>query len=460
VRLEAPASLGPLVSAVAAIRLELKCLGGVTVQALKLDRLRFFLSGEDQLVFPLYELLRNNTREVHLVGPQGAHPSRPTVLSSRCLREVGFGPDEDVLPYTNRSLPGYRLLEEYFTFPKKFLFLDLCELERAAEVGATDRWEVVFLLDRVPGFTQALTPDTFRLGCTPIVNLFEQVAEPVRLSHTQTEYRIIPDLRRQETTEVYSVDAVTSTAGDGQEPAEFQPFYSVRHGTAASQEAYWYATRRPSQKKLDPGTEVHLSLVDGNFNPKRPATETLTVRTTCTNRDLAGKLPFGGDRGVFQLEGAAPLSRIRALTKPTETVRPPLRNGVQWRLISHLSLNHLSIVNGGPEALREILTLYDFSNSAVVRQQIEGIARVTSRQVVARPAAIPGNTFCRGLEVTVEFDEDKYVGSGVFLFASVLERFFGLYCSLNSFVQLIAKTRQREEPLRRWPPRAGDQVLL
>jgi type VI secretion system protein ImpG len=230
------------------------------------------------------------------------------------------------------------------------------------------------------------------------------------------------------------------------------------------QQAFWYASRRPSQRKDDAGTEVYLSLVSLTFEPTLPAADTLNVYITCSNRDLPGKLPFGGgegkDRQDFQLEGAAPLSHIRCLTKPTQTLRSPQRRGAQWRLISHLSLNYLSICEGGREALQEILKLYDFSDSAVVRQHIAGITHVTSRRVIGRPASMPWNGFCRGLEVTVEFDEEKYVGSGLFLFAAVLERFFGLYTSLNSFTQMIARTQQHEEPLKRWPPRAGEQILL
>jgi type VI secretion system protein ImpG len=138
----------------------------------------------------------------------------------------------------------------------------------------------------------------------------------------------------------------------------------------------------------------------------------------------------------------------------------PLGREAQWRLVSHLSLNYLSIVEGGKEALQEILKLYDFADSATVRQQIAGIVDVRSRRVVNRPASVGWEGFCRGMEVTIELDEEKFVGSGVFLFASVLERFLGLYASLNSFIQMIAITRQREERLKRWPPRAGEQILL
>jgi type VI secretion system protein ImpG len=204
---------------------------------------------------------------------------------------------------------------------------------------------------------------------------------------------------------------------------------------------------------------VYLSLVDLNFQPRLPAVETLTVHTICTNRDLPGKLPFGGGSGELQMEGASP-ARIYCLTKPTDTLRPTRRRGAQWRLISNLALNYLSLCEGGKEALQEILQLYNFADTAAIRQQIIGITNVTSRRVVGRPASMPWNGVCRGLEVTIEFDEDNFVGSGVFLFASVLEKFLGLYVSLNSFTQLVATTLQREEPVKRWAPRAGEQILL
>jgi type VI secretion system protein ImpG len=446
---------------VAVIRLQLRCQGGVTFAGLDLERLRFFLQGESQLMYGLYELLFNNTCQVQLRSTEKTNEQKPIMLSPSCLRTVGFSPDEGMLPYTPRSFVGYRLLQEYFAFPEKFLFFDVCELDRAARSGFGAGMELVIGLNRVPRLEQAITAGTFRLGCTPIVNLFEQITEPIRLNQAQTEYRVIPDVRRQTAMEVHTIDAVISSASHQQEPLPVLPFYSFKHAAEHERsQAFWHATRRPSQKKGDEGTEVYLSLVDFNFQPTLPAADTLTIHATCTNRDLPSRLPFGGERGDFELDRAAPLSRIRCLRKPTETARPPLRRGAQWRLISHLSLNYLSICEGGREALQEILKLYDSADSAVIRQQIAGITEVSSRRVVGRPGSMPWNGFCRGTEVTIQFDEEKYVGSGVFLFASVLEKFLGLYASLNSFVQLIATSQQREEPLKRWPPRAGEQVLL
>src|SRR5262249_31461618 len=187
-------------------------------------------------------------------------------------------------------------------------------------------------------------------------------------------------------------------------------------------------SRRPSPQESDRGTEVYLHLVDLGFDPKLPAEAVLVVRTTCTNRDLPSQLQRAGDELYFELEAAAPLARIRCLRSPTMPLRPALRRGAHWRLISHLALNHLAISDAveGREALQEILRLYDFSDpesgqqlAAFNRNVIEGITSVSSRRVVGRTGSEVSSGFCRGVEVTLEFDDQRYVGVGTYLFASV-----------------------------------------
>jgi type VI secretion system protein ImpG len=291
------------------------------------------------------------------------------------------------------------------------------------------------------------------------------MAEPIQLTQQQNEYPVIPDVHRQMATEIYTIDSVESRDPSLMQSKEFFPFYSIRHsGAEKSEETFWYAARRASLRKDDPGTEIYLSLVDLAMDPHVPAADTITVQVTCTNRDLPGKLPFGMREGDFDLEGIRSLSRIRCLKKPTNTLRPALRSSLHWRLISHLALNYLSMVEGGPnqepDALREILLLYDFMDSSATRKQIMGITNISSRRVVRQTGSHIGSGLVRGVETTIEFDEEQFVGSGVFLFASVLEKFLGLYASVNSFNQLVARTRQREGILLRWPPRAGEQRLL
>ena len=272
---------------------------------------------------------------------------------------------------------------------------------------------------------------------------------------------MIPDVRRPQATEVFSVDEVVSINPQSNEVLHFEPFYSYRHATLRDKkQTFWLAHRRPSAKANDEGTEISLSLVDLSARPVRPDADTLTLRTTCTNRDLPSRLPFGNEAGDFELESGAAIKRIVALRKPTNAVRPPAGKAALWRLISHLSLNYLSLVDEGREAFQEILKLYNFTGSAYSEKQIEAIMNLSSSRHFARLVSENGITFARGTRVEMEFDEDQFAGGGVFLFASVIERFLGEYVSLNSFSQLVARTRQRKEVLKEWPPRAGQTILL
>lgn len=452
--------------AAALLRLVLRCRSeAMTFSALELDSLRFHLKGQPQHVYKLYELLLNHTLGVALASsPEDADA---LWLDGQCLRPVGFDRDEGMLDYPARSFLGYRLLTEFFTFAEKFLFVDLAGWDRSRLSRVGNQLEVYFYLNRaLPELEHNLSADTFRLGCTPIVNLYRQRAEPIALTQADWEYRVVPDARRPLAHEVYSIDRVGATSPSG-EAVEYVPFFSTRHARdRAAPERYWHATRRaavPPEGQIDAGTEVYLSLTDLGLQVSAPADWTLDVETTCVNRDLPHRLPFGGDQPSLRFtEGGALVSRVVCLTPPTRTLRPARKKGAMWRLISHLSLNHLSLVEQGEgaDALREILKLYDFTDSEETRAMIAGVVGLDSRRVVGRIPGEEGDAVCRGVEVTVRFDEKRFAGSGVFLFAGVLERFLALYCSINSFSKMTAALEGRKGELRRWPPRMGEKVLL
>ncbi len=460
-----PAMRAP--EAAAALRLDLKCFPDVDFKKLGMSSIRFYLNGESNLVHALYELLCCNCTQIWLRDPTPNTRVRPVMLPSSALRTVGFEEDEGVLPYPRRSFLGYRILQEYFTFPEKFFFLDLAGLDEVWGAGFKDRAEIVFLIspyeqsERKQMLEMGVNAKTFRLGCTPIVNLFPQTAEPILLDQRKFEYPIVPDVRRPNATEIFSVDEVVSINPHTRETMHFEPFYSYRHATLRdNKQTFWMASRRASGRKNDDGTEIYLSLVDLSARPVRPDADTLTVRTTCTNRDLPSRLPFGNEAGDFELESGTAIKRIVCLRKPAGTLRPPVGRSVLWRLISHLSLNYLSLVEEGKAALQEILKLYNFNESPYSAKQIEGISDLRSKKHFARVMSENGITFARGTRVNIQFDEEQFVGGGVFLFASVIERFLALYATLNSFSQLVATTEQRKEVMKEWPPRAGQKILL
>jgi type VI secretion system protein ImpG len=450
--------------AVAALRVELRCHSDVSFDKLQLSSLRFFLHGEGDVVHTLYELLCNNCSQIVLRDPGNSH--KPSVtLPANFLRPMGFSEDESMLPYPRRSFVGYRLLQEYFSLPEKFFFFELQGL--AGLAGMSGRAEVVFVITsfeashRQQRLEVGVNAKTIRLGCSPVINLFPQTAEPILLTQTRSEYPIVPDARRRNATEIFSVDEVLSSNPRTHEITYYEPFYAYRHGSLRDKsQTLWHTTRRPSRRKGDEGSEVYLHLVDLSSRASLPDAETITVRCTCTNRDILARLPFGNESGDFEIEGVGSIKGAVALRKPTATVRPPMGRGALWRLISHLTLNHLSIIEEGKEAFQEILRLYNLSNSVELEKQIAGIVSLDSRRHFARIISENGITFARGTRVQIEFDEDEFVGGGVFLFTAVIDHFLALYASLNSFSQLVVKTRQRREVLKEWPPRAGQAILM
>jgi type VI secretion system protein ImpG len=460
--------LAPPPGTKAVLALKLESRAGLPFSALSLAKLRFHLHGEGQFLPTLYELLFNAVHRVqfHLGGG-----SRPIDVPPRqCILPVGFERDEGMLPYPSTSFVGYRLLSEFFSFPAKFLFFDLAGFDRVRAAGGGTEVEVFFYLTRtLKDLEQTVSASTFRLGCTPVVNLFERIAEPIRLTQARSEYRVEPDVAASDAVEVYAIEGVTAEGGEGEEPIVYDPFYSYRHGSDRDrQRAFWYGSRRPAVRKGATGTDVWLHLVNLDFDAHLPAESVLIVRTTCTNRDLPIFLSKGGERIRFELDAAAPLSGISCPRVPTPPLRPPLGRGSHWRLLAHLNLNHLSLTDAeeGCHALQEILSVYDFADpknapqlTAINKQVIEGIQSVTSRPVVRRTGCPTASGFARGVAIRVELDRQKYVGVGTYLFASVLERFLALYASINSFTQLEAVTGESEESFQ-WPPRAAELPLI
>lgn len=452
--------------AAAVLKLKLRCLSDeVTFAKLPLGSLRFFLKGLGQHTFPLYEMLLNDVLEVALAGEPG--DPQAVVLHKSCLQPVGFEREDGMVPYPARSSLGYRLLTEYFAFPEKFLFVDLQKLDPSHLQHVGRDLEVYIYLRRTSlDLEQNISKETFRLGCTPVVNLFKQRAEPVQLAPTQWDYRVVPDARRPLATEVFSVDQAIATRPDGKE-LRLQPFYSISHASdRTSGQAFYHTSRRPAEHdegEPDHGTEVFVSMVNLQHDSTAEEGWYLDLETTCLNRDLPNRLPFGGDDPRLHLSaGAGPIKRVLCLTPPTATRRPPSRHGAMWRLISHLSLGHLSITGeeDGALALKEILRLYDPHENEETRNMIDGISSITSQRVTGRVQAGGHHGVCRGVQVTIQFDEDHFTDRRIFLFASVLEHFLGLQATINSFSQLVATVKGRSTPLCKWPPRAGERVLL
>ncbi|MCA9128726.1 MAG: type VI secretion system baseplate subunit TssF, partial [Planctomycetales bacterium] len=353
------------------------------------SKIRFFINLNSPFSYHFYEMIFSSVLGVSAASS----PKDPKAVSlaAGAVQQVGFELDQGLVEYPPQSFPGYRLLSEYFAFPDKFLFFDV-DIKGALAKNESSQLELFFYLNkRWQDLEPHIQTDSVRLGCTPIVNLFEKRAEPIRLSHFDSSYTIVPDARRPLAHEIYSIDEVTGLSSSG-ESREFEPFYSFRHQAQRREHAYWHASRRDleTNSELARGTEMEISFVDLDFDPLEAANWTIDVETTCTNRNLPARLPFATGQLRFHLEGGGAIERIVALTKPTPPLRPPLGQSLRWRVVSHLSLNHLSLVDSdeGALALRELLALYDFRGDETTASSVMGLTNVSGKPIMGR---VPGD---------------------------------------------------------------------
>ncbi len=460
--------------------------------------LRLYLDGEASLVSALREAMSRQALGVmtqwHATQPWVPDQPNTGKPTGRLPELAGFAEDEALIDADARSHPAYRLLTEYFAFPDKFNFIDLpVPLPPAfrgaagATAAAADQGSGHITVHVLMGGVRADSDESrllesvqasnLRLGCSPVINLFRQAAEPIRVTHTSVSYPVLVDARRAWAHEVHQIERVyrvrQSPAGEAID--EFKPFFSLKHTdlqgrrsdglhdeppSAASESLYWHATRDEATAEQSPGHETELSLVDIGFDPRAPQTDTLSLQVTATNRDLPTLLPMGALGGDLFLEGGSLARSITLLRKPSATLRFERGRGALWRLISHLSLNHLSLSGGGLDALQEMLRLYDLPRSSVNARQVSGIVGIEHLAATAWLPGQPFATFVRGTEVRLTVDEHSFVGTGLGLFAAVMERFYALYVHANSFTQLTVVSARTQEVLIRGLPRNGSIALV
>ena len=438
------------VEARAALKLTFSSLPPHVFSALPIETLRIHLSGSPVTSATLYDLLC-----AHAIGMSASVPEASPLPLTGLPKPVGFGEHEALLPQEDGVHPAYRLLAEYFSCPEKFAFFDL---PIRVPPNATDRLELVIAFDRAPASRLTLQPEDFALGCSPAVNLFPRTSEPLRPDGTRREYRLIADAHRESSVEIYSIRGLR--AGGEREAAEVPRYFAFSHGMA-EQGTYWHARRVVGMHPTRQGSDMMLTFVDTGFQPSEPPARTLTAELLCTNRYLAETLP-GGTRLSFERPG--PVARVSLLRQPTPQTSPALGGSSRWRLVSQLSLNHLSLVEGEQAlaALREMLALHNLTDSPAARRQIDGIAGLRSERVVAHVGKDAWRGWRNGLEVRVSVDPARFVGASPVLFSGLLAHFFSLYANANRFVRTVLEEPSRETgaEIKTWQPMTGDPVAL
>lgn len=460
----------------AVLRLRLKASSGVTFDKLPIDSLPIYLRGRDTRTMLLYEQIFADAQGVFLSWNNRS--SEEIVEVNQPISPMGFRDDQALLPVVGRSFQGYRLLSEYFAFQQRFLFFEINGLNRALRNCNTNQVDILIPLRRLhTRLENVVDASNFGLFCSPAINLFPHHTDRIHINDSEVEYHVVPDRTRPMDFEIHTVQNVNGYDENSDSTERFRSFYEIRDNDIESgnSSCKYYALRRTQrqlssrQRRRGPrtsyvGSEVYLSIVDSDNAPYSTGLSQLDLQVLCTNRDLPITMPVGKSSTDFTLESGAPVRSIRCLAGPTEP-KPSFAEAAgdhSWRLISHLSLNYLSLVDGegkGAAALREMLSLYQVAFEEESSTQAEGLVSVDAKPLVRRLSTRGPLTFGRGLEITVTCDESRFEGSGVFLLGAVLSDFFSKYVSINSFTQTVLRTLERGEVMR-WPINIGRRQNL
>jgi len=431
------------------IRLTLE-LHGLKISGWTPQGLRFFLHGDYAQAADLYFLLRRHLKQI-VIKP--LEKGSFCLLPPEFLRPVGFGPEESLIPYPSPAFPGYRILQEYFISPEKFLFLDLVGWERWTERGDGSRFEVHFELEDPPFLLPRIRKDNFSLFVTPAVNIFPHEADPILLDHRKTHYLIRPTGANPGHYQVYSVEKVVGFAQGTAEEKTYVPF-QLFNPDPQSNPAFHVSLR---QSPLGKGLDFYLSVA---YPPGSalPVSETLSMHLLCTNGSLPENLRVGDLR---QPTSSSPeYVEFRNILPPTASLSPPLGANLLWRLLSHLSLNYLSLSR--VENLRALLELYLFpetrekATTMANRKRIAGVEGIETKASDRLVSGVP----MRGQEIKLKMRQDHFASQGdLFLFGCVLDHFLGGYASLNTFTNLIIQEVLKGD-LYQWPARLGNHPLI
>jgi type VI secretion system protein ImpG len=451
----------------AGLRLRLRASGERKIMDLAINHLPLYLCGNDGIAAKLYELLIDST-----LGIVTSDATRDAILPRTSLRALGFSDNEALLPVSEQSFPGYRLLQEYFACAQRFMFVGIDGLHAHFSRCEHNEIELIVLLSKADAALEQLVDQAnFALHCTPAINLFPRRADRVAVTGEQFEHHVVVDRTRPRDFEVYRVQDVTGYRSGGGAEIAFQPFYRMRDLGAGhvDADAAFYQVRRekrlPSARERErgarssyAGSETWIALVDTREAPYADDLHQLGINVLCTNRDLTLTMPLGRGDTDFTLELEAPVVSVRCIAAPSRPLPSYAQGAIAWRLLSHLSLNYASLVDdrdgSGARAMRDLLALYAPEGDSVAARQIDGLRSIRSRAVTRRLPTRGPIVFGRGLALDVLIDESGFEGASAFLFGAVLARFFEQYVSLNSFTETIVSSATRGE-LMRWAPGSG-----
>ena len=423
-------------------------LTGVALAAWKTERLRVYIGGDYQGAVDTFFILNHFLNSVALIDTQGNEVS----AGGAAITPVGFDDDFKLLDYPSNSFPAYRLIQEYFLLKEKFLFLDVSGLGSYLAQFGGNSFTLRLYLEELPMQLPKLSSERFVLHATPAVNLFAHEAESFLNDYRRSEYLLRPMRNTSNQYHIYSVDKVT---GKNRKMARTTDYAPMGFFNPDQNNSPVYQTLARTSESGDVSTFISFSYPGEHQLEDR---ESITVELTCTNGEHPAKLKTGDIQK--KTSSTSELVDFTNIIAPSENQEVPTGRSVQWRLLSHLAINYLSLADA--DNLKSLLELYIFSGHSGSKQDIANRKRINSISAVSvKPCdRLVGGIPLRGQAVQVSVDAASFASIGdMYLFGMLLDRLMASFASLNCFTEFSLIDSATNE-VYRWPIRAGDRPLI
>jgi type VI secretion system protein ImpG len=415
---------------------------------LDIGKLRVFVDADAATGTALYDALLARTLCTCVESDQQWRK-----LDALPFTPVGYRPDEAMLPVQADFETGLRLWAEYFAMPEKFAFFDIDLPAVLANGPAGARRLTLHLIlpdlhdTSTPQLLQGLSAAAFRLGCTPVVNLFERAAEPVRLVKGRKTYQVVVPRAGEADGTFYRLDAAQLTGTkDGQ--AINARMAALNAGLYRQADYLWLARLANATT----GTRDEVTIVDRDEQPVGLQSGTVDMRLTCTNGDLPATLPVGRADGDLTGDQQAGGRAIGLLRRPTKPYALADRRGGQWDVIRTLAWGYGC---HSRDMLVDMLRQNASADCVVAQRQLSGIVAVDRSEHTKWMRYLGHGLLAYGLEVQVTIDESAFAQRSIFVFARLLDDYYARCTGRTNFTRVVLRSTSGVELLR-CPERMGE----
>ena len=429
-----------------------------TLEDITFETLRVFLGGSKFMAKELYLYLNRYVEKIDIIVKDEDNKNIDSIkLPIDSIKSVGFKTSESMLPYPSNVFDGYMILQEYFCYQDKYLFIDIenmKDIEKLSILSQSTKLSLKIGLSKMFGKTQTPAKEDFYLYSTPVINLYESDSIPIRKTEFEDEYLLAASELKRHQSEVFSIFNVRGWVQSKNEYQDYTPFESF---ASVDENKEYYSQRVKLNNSLNrTDTYLRFSSSQGMFENIEHNNAVVSVKMLCTNKNIPSTLSLNS---ICVPDSSSYSLGFKNITIPSLSYAPPIGGDFLWKIISNMSLNYLALDD--IKTLIMMLKTYDFFGENDLKQKkktevmLSGLTSISNSRSEMIYKGLP----IRGTETNITIDPTKFICIGeAYLLCCVLNEFLALYSSVNSFHKLIVNIENHE--IFEWAPKIGSKEIV